>query len=81
MQPWLNGRPVVSSDWALDIERRLSEIETRQAVAAVHRDNVADRLTAIEDTLRWLMRLIVGGFLMGGVAYVLKGGLLLTGIS
>ncbi|WP_439155237.1 pseudouridine synthase [Yoonia sp.] len=55
-------------------ERRLAALETRNAVDAVHRDNVSDRLGAIEDTLKWLVRLIIGGLLMAGLTYVVQGG-------
>ncbi|MCG3267532.1 hemolysin XhlA family protein [Yoonia sp. I 8.24] len=60
--------------WFDKVEQRLSSIETRNAVDEVHRDNVADRLGAIEDTLKWLVRLIIGGFLMGALTYALQGG-------
>ncbi len=65
----------MGDDWATRIEKRLTELETRTAVEAVHRGNVADRLGAIEDTLKWLVRLVIGGLLMGIVTYVLQGGL------
>ena len=60
--------------WFDKVDQRLSTIETRNAVDTVHRDNVADRLGAIEDTLKWLVRLIIGGFLMGALTYALQGG-------
>lgn len=56
------------------IEARLSTVERNGAVEAVHRDNVEKRLFSIEDTLKWLVRLIFGGMLMGVVAYALGGG-------
>ena len=56
------------------LERRIVALETRNAVDTVHRENVAERLTAIEDTLKWLVRLIVGGLLMAGVSYAVQGG-------
>lgn len=56
------------------LERRLIALETRNAVDAVHRDNVSDRLGAIEDTLKWLVRLIIGGLLMAGLTYAVQGG-------
>ena len=58
------------------IRRRLTELETRNAVDDVHRANVATRLTAIEDTLKWLVRLIIGGLLMAAITYIVQGGLL-----
>ena len=65
----------MENDWPSAVERRIVALELRNAVDEVHRANVSDRLTAIEDTLKWLVRLIVGGLLMGGLAYVLQGGL------
>lgn len=79
MPHWKTGGPHMQPDWIQHIEKRLIDIETRQAVEVVHRANVSERLSAIEDTLKWLMRLVIGGLLMGGLAYVLKGGLLLGG--
>ncbi|SEW15081.1 hypothetical protein SAMN04488515_1292 [Cognatiyoonia koreensis] len=67
----------MTTDWVEKIERRLAVIETRNAVDAVHRDNVTDRLVAIEDTLKWLVRLIIGGLLLGGLTFALQGGLML----
>lgn len=57
------------------LTRRISALETRNAVDEVHRLNVADRLSAIEDTLKWLVRLIIGGLLMAGLTYAVQGGL------
>ncbi|ARU00562.1 hemolysin XhlA family protein [Yoonia vestfoldensis] len=59
------------------LESRLRQLETRNAVDAVHRDNVANRLGAIEDTLKWLVRLIIGAMLMAAVSYAVPGGLML----
>ena len=56
------------------LDARLSELETRHAVAMVHQANAAKRLTAIEDTLKWLVRLVIGGFVMGLIGYMLRGG-------
>ena len=61
-------------DWFDDVSRRITALETRNAVGEVHRENVADRLGAIEDTLKWLVRLMIGGFLMGALTYALQGG-------
>ncbi len=63
-------------DWNRIIERRLAALETRSAVDEVHRVNVEARLAAIEDTLKWLVRLIMGALIMAVVAYVLKEGLI-----
>ena len=65
----------MTADWMREVERRLSLIETRNAVEDVHRSNVETRLTAIEDTLKWLVRLIFGALILGIVTWALKGGL------
>ena len=57
-----------------DHERRITLLETRDAVAEVHHVNVEKRLDAIEDTLKWLTRLIFGGLVMAALAYALQGG-------
>lgn len=64
----------MDNDWADRIEERIIALETRNAVDEVHRVNVADRLGAIEDTLKWLVRLIIGGLLMAAVTYAVQGG-------
>lgn len=65
----------MTEDWMKTVDRRLQQVETRSAVDAVHRDNVATRLGAIEDTLKWLVRLIFGGLLLAGLTFALQGGL------
>jgi hypothetical protein len=62
-------------DWIAKVDLRLNALETRGAVDVVHRDNVADRLGHIEDALKWLVRLVIGGLLMSALAFVLQGGL------
>lgn len=59
----------------LELQRRIAKLETRNAVDDVHRSNVGSRLGAIEETLRWLVRLIIGGLLMAGLTYAVQGGL------
>lgn len=61
------------------LEARIVALETRNAVDEVHRANVADRLGAIEDTLKWLVRLVVGGLLMAALTYAVQGGLMAAG--
>jgi len=71
----------MNNEWIDKVEKRLSDIETRNAVDAVHRDNVTARLCAIEDTLKWLVRLLIGGLLLGGLTFALQGGFVLVGGS
>ncbi|KJZ19964.1 hemolysin XhlA family protein [Loktanella sp. S4079] len=60
--------------WFEDVTRRIANLEMQNAVDEVHHENVTDRLSAIEDTLKWLVRLIIGGFVMGALSYALRGG-------
>jgi len=59
------------------IDARLHALETKGAVDEVHRCNVEKRLSGIEDTQKWLVRLILGAWIMSAVAYAIKGGFLL----
>ncbi len=65
----------MDNEWTAQLERRVVALEMRNAVDEVHRVNVASRLSAIEDTLKWLVRLIIGGILMAGLTYAMQGGL------
>ena len=65
----------MQDDWVQTVERRLADTEMQLAVEEVHRANVGGRLSAIEDTLKWLVRLVIGGVLMGVLAILLQGGL------
>ena len=62
-------------DWMDQVDKRLVDLETQNAVNAVHRLNVSDRLGSIEDTLKWLVRLIVGGLIVSMLTYVVQGNL------
>ncbi len=62
-------------EFKLTTNRRLFEFETRNAVDEVHRTNVEKRLGSIEESLKWLVRLVVGAVVMALLTYILKGGL------
>ncbi|KAA9009010.1 hemolysin XhlA family protein [Histidinibacterium aquaticum] len=61
------------------LEARVAALETRSAVEDVHRENVERRLGHIEDTLKWLVRLVIGSILLAALAWMLGGGLVLVG--
>ncbi len=61
-------------EWNRGVDRRLAVLETRSAIDDVHRGNVEKRLSAIEDTLKWLVRLIVGAFVMAVLAVAVDNG-------
>lgn len=64
----------MDAEWKSATDRRLAALETHKAVDDVHRDNVNKRLSSIEDTLKWLVRLIIGALIMAAVTYALNGG-------
>jgi len=65
----------MDNDWHLKVDERLAALETRNAVNELHRLNVTERLSANEDTLKWLVRLMIGGLIVAGLTYALNGGL------
>lgn len=67
----------MTDEWRQLVEKRLQSLELRNAVDEVHRSNVESRLRGIEDALKWLVRLLIGGLLTGGLVYALNGGLVL----
>ena len=65
----------MTEEWRRRIEKRLQTLELRNAVEEVHRTNVEQRLGSIEDTLKWLVRLIIGALLLSAVTYAVRGGI------
>lgn len=65
---------MTDEEWRRRTDQRLQALETRGAVDDVHRANVETRLGSIEDTLKWLVRLVMGAIIMWAVAYAMKGG-------
>jgi hypothetical protein len=62
-------------EWVNRTDLRLIRLETRIAVDEVHGGNVSERLAKIEDMLKWVVRLIIGAFLVSVVTFVIQGGL------
>ena len=65
-------------EWTQQDEQRLAVLETGKAVDEVQRANVTARLSTIEDTLKWLVRLVLGGLILSGLTYALSGSFALT---
>lgn len=57
------------------IEQKISLLETQNAVDEVHHKNVEKRLTSIEGTLQWLVRLIIGSILLAAMTFIMGGGI------
>ncbi|MEM1430094.1 MAG: hemolysin XhlA family protein [Pseudomonadota bacterium] len=65
---------MIDTDWMKQVERRLNALETRTAVDEVHRVMVEKRLHAIEDTLKWLVRIVIGALILGMIGFAVRGG-------
>ena len=68
----------MTDEWAQLVDQRIARLETSNAVDEVVRATVDPRLHAIEDMLKWLIRLVMGGLIMAMVAYVVAGGMALS---
>lgn len=56
------------------LSSRMTMVETSHTINDVHRDNVERRLTGIEDTLKWIVRLILGAIILALIGFALAGG-------
>lgn len=68
-------KQMMSVDWGRIVDRRLAALETHHAVEEVHQNNVEKRLSAIEDTLKWLVRLVLSALIMAALSVLLHGGI------
>jgi hypothetical protein len=57
------------------LDQRLIQVEKKNAVDEVHRTNVEKRLSSIEGTLTWLVRLIIGAILLALMGFIMQGGI------
>ncbi len=58
-----------------DHGERIGSIEMRQATQAVQIAHIDSRLTEIQTGIRWIIQLVIGGIVMGMIAFVIAGGL------
>ena len=56
------------------IERRLQTVETGDAVALERYSQTNKRLDAMEDTLKFLVRIIIGVILTAAITFFVQGG-------
>ena len=70
-----------AEQWRRSIEARvakmeddLAELTTASAVAHTQRKNVEKRLSSIEDSLKWLVRIVLGAIILAVIGYALQGG-------
>lgn len=60
------------------LETRVNLLERAMSADGVHTTNVERRLDSIEETLKWLMRLVIGAVILALVGYALGGELIVT---
>lgn len=56
-------------------EARLAKLELHSAGEAVRSQNIEKSLSEIQDGIKWMTRIVVGGIVAALLAYILKGGL------
>ena len=53
----------------------MSSLELKFGISSAHDQNVERRLFGIEETLKWLVRLVLGALILAVVGLVLQGGI------
>lgn len=56
-------------------EKRLGTLERNEAGMAQWRTNTTEKLDNIQSGIQWIFRLIVGGLVTAGIAFIIAGGL------
>lgn len=56
------------------LKDRVSAIETGQAVNAERYNHIDGRLGKIEQSLTWLLRIVIGGIVVAVVGFLIRGG-------
>ncbi len=56
-----------------NIEHRLAKLEQSDAVDDVMRQGIETRLKSIEDTLKWLVRLVLGALILALLGAAMRG--------
>ena len=54
---------------------RLTKLETHTAVAAERAEHIQKSLDKLENGQSWLIRLVLGGIVMGALAFLISGGM------
>ena len=55
-------------------DSRIVRLETHSAVAAERAEHIQKSLDKLESGQSWLIRLVLGGLVMGAIAFLLAGG-------
>lgn len=60
-----------------ELEKRIGKVELKLATAEVERASVSSRIGLMEDTQKWIVRLIIGAVLLALIGTVMRGGIAL----
>lgn len=58
-----------------DHETRIRKLELSEAGATQWRESTTEKLDGIEDSLKWVTRLVLGGLILAAITFVIAGGL------
>ncbi|MDC3414259.1 hemolysin XhlA family protein [Terrihalobacillus insolitus] len=56
------------------LEDRMTKAETRLAVAESHIKDIKEDILSIKNNTQWILRLIIGAFIMAIIGIIIKGG-------
>lgn len=65
------GGGVMEEQWKLSIEKRVTDLETRTAVAENNIENIKKTLNKIESNTTWLLRIVIGAIILAILGLVL----------
>lgn len=63
------------SDEIAELEKRMNAIELKIATSEIERKAFVSRIGSMEDTIKWVVRLIIGTVILTLMGAALKGGL------
>lgn len=68
----------VDDNRIIAIEDRLRKIELETAAYTVKQETISEDVKEVKDTMKWLVRLIIGAIILALIGYVTAGGLVLV---
>lgn len=61
--------------WVQKTEDKIASLETRMAVAERDISAITNTLSKIDSNTTWIVRLLVGGIVMGIIGFIIQGGI------
>lgn len=57
------------------VKAEMIDLKMSTAAEIIHRTNIEKQLSAIQQTVSWVLRIVFGGFLAAAIAFIINGGL------